>query len=143
MIPKANDQLSRRQKGQVRLRSLIKTGATGRASELKKMINEANDTLSHAFEAIEVARRQKILPDDAYQALVKGVLDMMLMASVYIEAIRTMQINLDQRFGKTRDTFGTQSQIDANINQMNKVHAPKLMEGVIETIDYYKKNGKP
>lgn len=141
MVNMANLKVTERQKSQLRLRSLVKVGATGRAKDLEQMCQESSDILGQALKEIDAAKRAKVIPPEVIGVLLQSILDMMSMVALYSDAVFTMKVNLDRRFGKTQDPLGAQSRLDTCILQMKEVQAPMLLEGVRETIrDNMRKN---
>lgn len=134
MINTANLKVTDRQKSQMRLRSLVKVGATGRAKDLEVMCQESSDILGQALKEVDAAKRANAIPADVTGALLQSILDLLSMIALYSDAVLTMKINLDRRFGKTQDPLGAQSRLDSCILQMKQVQAPMMLEGVRETI---------
>lgn len=134
MINTANLKVTDRQKSQLRLRSLVKVGATGRAKDLEVMCQESSDILGQALKEVDAAKRANAIPAEVTGALLQSILDLLSMIALYSDAVLTMKINLDRRFGKTQDPLGAQSRLDSCILQMKQVQAPMMLEGVRETI---------
>lgn len=134
MVNTANLKITERQKSQLRLRSLVKVGATGRAKDLERMCEESSEILGQALKEVDNAKRANAIPPEVTGTLLQSILDLLSMIAVYSDAVLTMKINLDRRFGKTQDPLGAQSRLDTCILQMKEVQAPMMLDGVRKTI---------
>lgn len=134
VVNTANLKITDRQKSQLRLRSLVKVGATGRAKDLERMCQESNEILSQALQEVDAAKRAEAIPPEVTGVLLQSILDLLAMVALYSDAVLAMRINLDRRFGKTQDPFGAQSRLDSCVLQMKESQAPMMLKGVRETI---------